>query len=95
MDNKHNEDQKNKNNESANIIQKLFKVVEKFTEKVTRLENLSLKNIQCIKYMKIVNYQWRRINYNLKWQVKEEIINENVSSIWRLKIINEEESIKI
>ena len=62
LDNNHNEDENNKNNESANIIQKLFKVVEKFTEKVTRLENLSLKNNQCIKYMKIVNYQRRRIN---------------------------------
>ena len=65
MDNKHYEDENNKNNENANIIQKLFEVVDKFTENVTRLENLSFENNhwKCIKYninTTIENDQWKR-----------------------------------
>ena len=44
---KHEEIDNNENNDkNANIIQKLFEVVEKFTEKVTRLENTTFENNQ-------------------------------------------------
>ena len=59
--------QQENNDKNENIIQKLFEVVEKFTEKVTRLEKISSQNIQ---------WKWNIENESMKMN-QWKLINEN------------------
>ena len=62
-----------------NIIQKLFEVVDKFTEKVTKLENINLQNNKWK-----ASSNWNKI-INIHKKLKSEHWNEK----WRSKLKSE------